>query len=63
MTGIMKSEMTEAVARMCSVKKEFLKISQNTQKNAIGRVPFLTKLQPSGLQLYLKRDSDTDVFL
>ena len=33
-------EYLEAVVRMCSVKKEFLKISQNPQDNACARVPF-----------------------
>ena len=46
----------------CSVKKVFLKFSQNSQGNACARVSFLLKLQPGGLQLYLKRDSDTSVF-
>ena len=40
----------EAVAKRCSVKKVFLEISQNSQE--VG-----------GLQLYLKRDSATGVFL
>ena len=30
--------MTEAVARSCSVKKVFLKISQNSQENTCARV-------------------------
>ena len=32
-------------------------MSQNLQENTCARVSFLTKLQASGLQLYLKRDS------
>ena len=35
-------------------KKMFLKISQNSQENTSARVPFLIKLQASGLKLYLK---------
>ena len=31
---------TEAVVRRCSVKKVFLKVSQNSQKNTHARVPF-----------------------
>ena len=42
----------EVVARMCFVKKVFLKISQNSQENTSLGVPFLVKLQDSHLQLY-----------
>ena len=37
--------LTEAVTRRCSVKKVFLKISQNSQENTCARVSFLMKLQ------------------
>ena len=41
-----------------------LKISQNSRENTYARVSFLTKLQSEWvLQLYLKRDSGTSVFL
>ena len=43
--------------------KVFLEISQNSQENTCARVFFLIKLQASGLQLYLKGDSGTVVFL
>ena len=43
---------TEAVVCRCSVKKVFLKMSQNSQENTCARVPFLIHLQMSGLQLY-----------
>ena len=46
---------TEAVAQRYSVKKVFLKLSQNLKENTRVRVAFLTKLQASGLQLYLKK--------
>ena len=36
---------TEAVAQRCSIKKVFLKISQNSQENTCARVSFLIKLQ------------------
>ena len=36
--------------RRCSVKKLFLEILQNSQKNTCARVSFLIKLQPSGLK-------------
>ena len=48
---------------MCSVKKVFLEILQNSQENTCARASLLIELQASGLQLYLKRDSGTDVFL
>ena len=51
---------TEAVVQRCSVKKVFLKISQNSQENTCVGVSFLQVL---GLQLYEKRDSNTGVFL
>ena len=35
----------EAVVQRCSVKKMFLEISQNSQKNTCARVSFLIKLQ------------------
>ena len=38
--------------RRCSIKKELLKILQNSQGNTCAKVSFLTKLQSSGLQLY-----------
>ena len=40
-----KLEKTEAVVRRSSVKKMFLKISQNSQENTCARASFLTKLQ------------------
>ena len=39
---------SEAVIQMYSVKKVFLKISQNSQENTCARVSFLIKLQASG---------------
>ena len=45
----------EAVTRRCSVKKVFLKISQNIQENSSARVSFLIKLQAGRLQLIKKR--------
>ena len=41
----------------------FLKISQKTQESTCRKVSFLTKLQAADLQLFLKRDSGTGVFL
>ena len=42
----------EAVVQRCSVKKAFLKISQNSQENTCARVSFLIKLKASAQQLY-----------
>ena len=39
----------EAVIQRCSVKKVFLKISQNSEENICARVSFLIKLQTWGL--------------
>ena len=39
--------MPEAVTWSCSVKKGFLKISQNSQKHNCARVSFLINLQTS----------------
>ena len=54
---------TEEVVMRYSVKKVFVKISQNSQENTCVKVSFLTKSQARGLQLYLKRESGTGVFL
>ena len=40
---IMKVENSEALARRCSVKKAFLKISRNSQENTCARFSFLIK--------------------
>ena len=34
---------------MCSIKRVFLKMSQNLQENTFAKVSFLIKLQASGL--------------
>ena len=54
---------TEADTGVVLWKKVFLGISQNSQENTSVRVYFLIRLQASGLQLYLKRDSGTGAFL
>ena len=38
---------------MCSIKKLFLEIPENSQKNISGRVSFLIKLQPLGQLIVL----------
>ena len=50
---------SEAVVQMCSVKKVFLEISQNSQENPCTRVSFFNKVaglmpEAPGLQRYLK---------
>ena len=45
----------EAVVQWCSLKKVFLKISQNSQENACARASFLIKLQAPDLQLQKKK--------
>ena len=55
--------LVKSTHRRCSIKKVFLKISQNSQGNTCARISFLIKLQESGLQLYSKRDSGTGAFL
>ena len=52
--------MSEAVTRGCSVKKVFLKVSQNSQKNTCARVSFLIKLQTSGN--FIKKEILAQVF-
>ena len=37
---------SEAVVRRCSVKKVFLKVSQNSQENSFARGSFLIELKP-----------------
>ena len=46
-----------------SIKKVFLKISQNSQEKTCVGVYILINLHTSGLQLYQKRDSEKGVFL
>ena len=48
-------KVSEAVVRRCSVKKVFLKISQNSQENTCARVSFLIKLQAPSATLLKKR--------
>ena len=51
---------TEAVVQTCSVKRLFLKISQNVQENTCARISFLINLQaPATL---LKKETGARVF-
>ena len=43
---------SEPAAQRCSVKKVFLKVSQNSQENTCARVSFLTKMQVSAKRLW-----------
>ena len=49
------SKSIETVAQMCSKRKVFLEISQNSQENTCARVSILIKLQAWGLQETLHR--------
>ena len=51
LANLCKRPYPEAVVRRCSVKKVFLKISQNSQENTCAKVSFLIKLQASGTPL------------
>ena len=44
----------EAVVQRCSVKKVFLKISQNSQESTCARVSFLIKMQLAPATLFKK---------
>ena len=52
--------MSEAITRSCCVKKVFLKISQNSEKNTYARAFFLIKLQTSGN--FIKKEALAQVF-
>ena len=52
---IVDYEIPEAVVRRCSVKKMFLKISQNFQENICARVSFLIKLRGLRAATLLKK--------
>ena len=55
---------TEAVVQMCTVRKVFLKISRNSQKNNCARVSFLIKftgLRPTTYN-FIKKETLAQVF-
>ena len=62
-TVIFRIQNPEAATKGVRCKKVVLGVSQNSQENTFTRVSFLIKLQVSGLELYLIRDSGTGVFL
>ena len=45
----------------CSIKKVFLKISQNSQENTCARVSFSIKLQATAC-IFIKKETLTEVF-
>ena len=51
-TSLNRGILARSSQQRYSVKKDFLEMSQNSQENTCARVPFLIKLQTSGLQLY-----------
>ena len=52
--------LSEAVAQRCSVKKAFLKISQNSQENTYARVSLLIK--PEAACNFVKKEALALVF-
>ena len=57
------SRFPEAVVQGCSVKKVFLKFSKNPQENTCVRAFFFKQSCRRRLYFYLKKGSDTGVFL
>ena len=55
------TDFTNYIHVRSSLPVVLLEILQNLQQNTCARVSFLIKLQDSGLQRYLKRDSGTGV--
>ena len=53
---------TEAVAQRCSFKTVFPEILQNSQENTDARASFLMRLQVKANK-FIKKETDTDVFL
>ena len=53
--------MVETVVKRCSVKKVFLEISQNSQKNTSARFSFLIKRQVAGCN-FIKKETLALVF-
>ena len=51
----------EAVTSRCSVKKVFLKISQNSQENTCVNVPFSLKLEAQACN-FIKKETLAQVF-
>ena len=45
---LLRNQEDKTVAKICSVKKEFFKILQNSQENSWAKVSFLMKFQPPG---------------
>ena len=62
MTSCLDQQNPEAVVQMCSVKKVFLKISQNSREAILAKISLL-KLLASGLQLFLEKDPNIGVFI
>ena len=54
-------QISEAVARRCSVEKVFLEISQYSQENSCARVSFLIKLQAEACNV-IKKETLAQMF-
>ena len=60
--GVIMEISTEAVAQRCSVKKMFLKVSQNSQENTCARQRlFFNKVRPQACN-FIKKESLAQVF-
>ena len=60
-SGLDLHEKTEAVAQRCSVKRVFLKISQNSQENTCATFSFVIKFQAEAYN-FNKKDTLEQVF-
>ena len=58
MTFDIKNKLQEAVVQRCSVKKVFLRNSQNSQENTCARLSLLIKLQAN----FIKKETLAQVF-
>ena len=55
-------QIIEAVARRCSVKKVFLKVTQNSKENTCARVFFFDKVASLRPATLLKKETLAQVF-
>ena len=61
MMRLLVTQYQKAVSRRCSIKKVFLKVSQNSQENTCVRVSFLIKLQALACN-FIKRECLAHMF-
>ena len=58
---VLLNHSSEAVGQRCSVKKMFLKISENSQENTCAKVSFSVKSQAQACN-FIKKEAVTQVF-